>query len=313
MGDALSGSTRRRVVIAVVVVLAALFLALALVTSTKSLPDLELHLSAPWLVLAVVGLLAFQPGLAELWRRLIRETGGELTVPRAQAIYNVSLLTRYVPTQILMAVTRIELANREGVKRPTSVASFAYEFALSVGSASALSVSFVIGLHSLRHQPLRYLVLLVPVALLLLLHPRVIAELESRVAKRLKVTSSPTAIPRAKLLLFVVAYLALWLEAGTAVYCLARGIHHVGSPTATALCSYAIGYAAAAAAFVVPAGLGARDAATATALATAMPFSVAIATAAIVRLVQTLIELFYAAATSLWARRCAPSPSEPPR
>jgi hypothetical protein len=303
MGGLLTRETRKRVLIALLAVLTILFVALAVVTSTGQLPSVDVRLSWPWLAAALVLLLAFQPLIGEVWRRIMRDAGGDLPVPQAQAIYNVSLLTRYVPTQVLMAVTRIELAQREGVPRTVTIAGFAYEFALSVGSAAALSVSFFIGLDSLQGRPERFLVLLVPVALLLILHPRVIDLLEDKLAARFGFTSAHVTIPLPRLLIYVGVYLLIWLETGLGVYCLARGIHDVGDPSFTAICSYAIGYAAAAVAFFLPAGLGARDVATATALSTAMPFSVALTTSIAVRLVQTGIEMFYAATTALWARR----------
>ncbi|HMJ36405.1 MAG TPA: lysylphosphatidylglycerol synthase domain-containing protein [Baekduia sp.] len=303
MDGLLTRETRRRVAVALLVALTVVFVALAVVTSTGRLPSLDVRLSWPWLALSVVLLLAFQPAVAEIWRRVMAEAGGPLPVAQGQAIYNVSLLTRYVPTQVLMAVTRIELAQREGIPRTVTVAAFAYEFALAVGSACALSVSFVLGLDSLQDQPLRYVVLVAPVGVLLLLHPRVIDALSSRLAARLRFTPAHVTIPLRRLVLYLAVYLVAWLEAGVAIYCLARGIHAVGDPSVTALSSYAIGYAAAAIAFVAPAGLGARDVATATALATSMPFSVALTTAIAVRLVQTGIEIFYAVTTALWARR----------
>jgi hypothetical protein len=303
--DLLAPDVRRRVVIALVVVLSAVFLAIAVLTAASDLPDLDVRLAPGWLALSLLAFLAFQPILAECWRRLLKEAGGELPVPRAHAIYNVSLLTRYVPTQVLMAVTRIELAHREGVPRSVSVAGFAYEFALGVGTALALGVSWFISLDALDDQPARFVVLLAPVVLLVALHPRVIDLLETRVARRFGVESAHVTIPVARLIPFVAAYLVAWVVAGAGVYALARGIHPAGALDFTALSSYAIGYAAAALAFVLPAGLGARDVATASALSSAMPFSVALAAAIGVRLVQTVIELFYAATTSLWARRSA--------
>jgi hypothetical protein len=311
VGDVLMPGTRKRVVIALVVVVSALFVVLAIVTAVGDLPDLEVRLSPGWLALSVLLLLVFQPLCAELWRRLLHEVGGELPRPRAHAIFNVSLLTRYVPTSVLLAVSRIELSHREGVPRSVTVASFAYEFALSVGTAGALAVSFVISLDSLQGHAWRFLVLLAPVALLLALHPRVIDALETRVARRFGVTSAHVTIPLRRHVGFVASYLIVWLVAGLGVWAMARGIQPVDGPDLTSLTSYAIGFAAAAVAFVLPAGLGARDIATATALSASMPFSVALTASIGVRLVQTAIELFYAGTTTLWARRAAVSAARP--
>ncbi len=306
MLQSLALQTRRRVVIALVAVVSGIFITLAVVAGTSDLPSLDIRLSPGWLALSAISFLLFQPLVVEVWRRVLAHAGGPLSIPRAHAIYNVSLLTRYVPTQVLMAVTRIELAQREGVARSVSVAGFAYEFALSVGTAFALSVSFVISLDSLHDQPLRYLVVLAPLAVLGLLHPWAINLFENQIAGRFGATSAHVTVPAQRLLPLVGLYVVIWLLAGLGVYCMARGIHTVGPPDPSSLTSYAIGFAAAAVAFVLPAGLGARDAATATALSATMPLSVALTASIAVRLLQTGIELLYAAGTSLWARRVDP-------
>lgn len=299
----LSADVRRRVVVAVVAAVALVFLALAIVATASDLPDLDVRLAPGWLGLSVVCFVAFQALLIECWRRVMREAGGALPVARAHAIHSVSLLTRYVPTQVLMAITRIELAQREGVPRTVSVAAFTYEFALTVGTACALSVSWFISLDALQDQPARWLILLAPLAALALVHPRVIDVIETKAARRFGIESAHVTLPLPRLVPYVVACLAAWAIGGIGVYALARGIHDVGALDFTTLSSYAIGYAAAGIAFVLPAGLGARDAATASALTSAMPFSVALAAAIGVRLVQTLIELLYAAGAALLARR----------
>jgi hypothetical protein len=305
--EPLSRRTRRQVVIALVALISTAFVVLAIVSATGDLPKTDIRLEWGWLALSGACFLLFQPLIVEVWRRVLRDAGGPLPVPRAHAIYNGSLLTRYVPTQVLMAVTRIELAQREGVARTVSVAAFAYEFALSVGTAFAISVSFVISLDSLQGKDWRYLSLLAPVAVLGLLHPRIIDVLESKVAARFGVTSAHVTIAVRRLVPYLITYVVIWLVAGVGVYSLARGIHDVGPPGIDAISSYAIGFAAAAVAFVLPAGLGARDVATATALSASMPFSVALTASIIVRLVQTGIEILYAGTTAYWAKHAGPA------
>ena len=70
-------------------------------------------------------------------------------------------------------------------------------------------------------------------------------------------------------------------------------------------------WVAAVVAVVLPAGLGVRDIATATALSASIPFSVAVAASVAVRLLQTAIEIAYAGATAIWARQTAPAPNAP--
>lgn len=302
---------RRRVVVALVAVLALVFLALALVATVSDLPDLNVRFSGGWLALSVLCFVVFQIAFTDLWRRVMAEAGGPMPVARAHSVYSVSLLTRYVPTQVLMAVTRIEMASRAGVPRTVSIAGFAYEFALAVGTALALSVFWFLSLDALEDDWWRWLVLLAPVLLLAALHPRVLDVVETKIGARFGVESAHVTLPVPRLVPYVVAYLLAYAIAGLGVYCMARGIHSVDAPDFVAVSSYAIGYAAAALAFVLPAGLGARDAATASALSSVMPFSVALAAAIGVRLLQTLIEIVYAAVSTWLARSEGVTPQRP--
>ena len=188
------------------------------------------------------------------------------------------------------------------INEPTA-ASLAYEFPLAVGSAFALSVAFLIDLPELKHHDARWLVLLAPVALLSLLHPRIVDTLESKLSARLNVESEHLTVPIARLVPFVAAYVLSFTVAGLGVYAFARSIYADANLDLRVLTSYAIGYSAAVLAFFIPGGLGARDGATATALAAVMPNKVAIAVAIGIRLAQTLVELGYAGVAELLHRR----------
>jgi glycosyltransferase 2 family protein len=281
----------------------ALFITLAVVASVGDIPDVDLRLAPAWLALAVVSFLVFQVLVMEVWVRVLREVGGELERPKAYAIYSVSLLTRYVPTQLPMAISRVELGVKEGVPRSVTVAGIAYEVILGLATACALSVGFLVSLDGVRDSPARWAILVAPAVLLALLHPRVVVKLERSVAARLHVEAHPVAVPVRRLLPLVGIYLVMPIAAGAATWAMARGLAPVELPGTTALTAYAVGSATAVAAFMLPAGLGARDVAIATALSASMSFSVALTAAIVVRLVQTAIELLYAGATSFWARR----------
>jgi glycosyltransferase 2 family protein len=290
---------KRTMTWAVVAVLVACFLGLSVVSQVGDIQDFEWHFSPGWLAASIVFLLLFQLMHAGLWTGLVRATGGDLPLVAGVRIFSISLLTRYVPTQILMAVTRLSMLASRGVPRSIAAASLAYEFPLAVGASFALSVAFLIDLPELKHHDWRWLVLLAPVALLSLLHPRVVDAIESRLSTRLKVESEHLTLPLRRLVPFVVGYLASFVVAGLGVYAFARSVYPAAHLDLRVLTSYAIGYSAAVLAFFIPGGLGARDGATATALAAVMPNQVAIATAVGIRLLQTLIELGYAATAEL--------------
>jgi hypothetical protein len=120
---------------------------------------------------SLVLLVAFQFLQIALGTALLRETEGELALGASVRISSISLLTRYGPAQVLMAVTRVTMVAARGVPRSIAAASLAYEIPLAVGSAFALSVAFLIDLPELEHHGWRWLMLPAPVVLLWLLHP----------------------------------------------------------------------------------------------------------------------------------------------
>ena len=81
------------------------------------------------------------------------------------------------------------------------------------------------------------------------------------------------------LVLFALVYAVSFVLGGLAVYALARGLAPVGGLSWEVVTAYSVGYAASILAFFIPGGLGAREAAIATALSAAMPFRVALAVA----------------------------------
>jgi glycosyltransferase 2 family protein len=299
---ALAGQ-RRRVAVAVVAALVVIFLAASIATQVGDLQRFDWHFEPAWLALSVGLLIAFEAVSGLLWVSLVRAAGGELPAVPGLRIFSIALITRYVPTQILMAVTRVTMLGRRGVSRSVSLASLAYEFPLAVGSAFALSMAFLIDLPALQHQSWRWALLAAPVVLLVALHPRVIDTLVGQLAARLGSAPEHVSLPSRKLVVFMVAYVVSFLIAGVAVYAFARSIHPETPFDLRVLSSYAIGYSAAVLAFFIPGGLGARDGATATALAAVMPGRVAVAVAIGIRLLQTLVELGYVGALELWHRR----------
>lgn len=301
----MTAQQRRTMIWALAGVLVLCFLALSIVSQVGDIKDFDWHFSPGWLAGSLVLLLLFQLMQIVLWTALVRVTGGELPLGAATRIYSISLLTRYVPTQVLMAVTRLSMTAARGVPRSIAAASLAYEIPLAVGASFALSVAFLIDLPELKHHDWRWLVLLAPVVLLSLLHPRVVDAIESRLSARLKVESEHLTLPVARLVPFVIGYVASFAIAGLGVYAFARSVYPAAHLDLRVVTSYAIGYSAAVLAFFIPGGLGARDGATATALAAVMPGQVAIATAVGIRLAQTLIELGYAATAEVLHRRAA--------
>ena len=296
--------TLRHAVWALIAALVLVFIALAVLSQVHKLSRYHWHFSPGWLVLSVLAFIAFEAMHMELWRRMLRALHGHIAAPRAWAIWAVSLLARYVPTQLLMVISRVALSEREGVPRRVCLASIAYEFFLAVGSAIGLSVAFVIGLPALAHTLARWLTLLVPLAMLVAVHPRVFGRVARILLRRLGSEPLPVTLSFPRVLTFAAGYLCSFVVAGFGVYAFARSLHAIAaSHLPLMLTSYAVGYASAVVAFFIPGGLGVRDGATASVLDTALPLSAAVAGAVGVRLVQTALELLYAGVAEFAARR----------
>jgi hypothetical protein len=213
----------------------------------------------------------------------------------------VSLLALYVPTQLLMVVARCALSEREGVPRRICLASIAYEGIFAVSSAVTVSMGFVIGYW---HTPVRWAALLVPVGLLLALHPRVFGRVAHVVLRRFGSEPLPETLPFGRVLLIAAGYVVSFVVAGFGVYAFARSLHPIAPHHIPLLMTaFAVGYTGAAVAFFIPGGLGVREGGMVTVLDTALPFSVALAAAIGVRLIQTALELIYAGLAELYARR----------
>jgi hypothetical protein len=296
--------TLRHAVWVLIAVTVAVFIGLAVLSQVHRLPSYHWHFSPGWLVLSVLAFIVFQAMHMELWRRILLALHGYIPAPRAWAIWSVSLLARYVPSQLLMVVSRVALAEREGVPRRICLASIAYEFFLAVGSAIGLSMAFVIGLPRLSHTPERWLLLVVPVAMLIAVHPRVFSRVAKILLRRFGSEPLPETLAFPHVLGFAAGYVISFVIAGFGAYAFARSLHAIAaSHIPLMLTSYAVGYSGAVVAFFIPGGLGVRDGATASVLDTALPLSAAVAAAIGVRLVQTAIELIYAGVSEVAARR----------
>ena len=87
-----------------------------------------------------------------------------------------------MPGSVLYVLGRVLLSERAGVPRRITVASIVYEQAISATSAIVVASYFVINHPDLEGQPLRWAVLLLIPAAIVLLHPRVFGPLANQAA-----------------------------------------------------------------------------------------------------------------------------------
>jgi glycosyltransferase 2 family protein len=296
----------RRALIVAVAALVVGFLAAAIGSQWSKLPDIHWRFRAGWLVASVAALVLFQLAHCQLWVMMLAALGAPIRRMRGAAVWSLTLLARYVPTNLALAVSRMLLAEREGVPKRVCMASIVYELGFTLAGSAAVGAYFVVALPDLQGRPVRFLALLLPVLAVVALDPVVFHRLADAVLRRLGRPPLPLSLSRLQVLGFTALFAGSFLLAGFAVYAFAQAIHgvHAGD-VGTVVGSYSVGFAASVLAFVLPGGLGAREGAMVAALSPALPVTVALAVAVAVRLAQMAVEVLYAAITPLLARRAA--------
>jgi uncharacterized membrane protein YbhN (UPF0104 family) len=275
------------------------FLVAFVLRQWNDLPDFDWHFAPGWLALSAVGVFVFYVGQGEIWRLIVRALGERIPPIPARAMWGKSLLARYVPTNVLMLLGRMVMAERHGVPKRLTLASMVYELGLSFGTAVMVGAYFVIQLPSLHHHPARYAVLVLVPLVALGFHPRVFAPVANFALRKLGRRPLPSTLPFGRVVEFSLMYIVCWAVVGLSVYAFASALtplHASDLPYIAA--AYPVAYCVAVLTFVLPSGLGARDAALATAMAAVLAGAVATAIAVAFRIFQTAVELLYVAAVA---------------
>jgi hypothetical protein len=277
--------------------------ALAIGAAVFSLPHFEWRLNPLWLLGAIAGFAALHLSHAGLWHGLLLSLDQHVDRRRTRSIWCTSGLARYTPGSLLLPVVRVAMSEPEGVPKRICLASMIYEVALLLTGAVVVGAYAVVSAPDFGGHTIRYVVLVLPVLAVAALHPRVFRRLADAALVRLGRERLPMALPMARLLGFVVLYSATWVLAGFGLYALIHGIHPVEpDDLLIVIGAPAVGYLAAALAFMLPGGLGARETAVAVVLSATLPVAVGVAVAVALRLLQMMVELACALITPLLAR-----------
>lgn len=285
----------------------------AIVRQVGHLPDIEWRFKPMWLVVSIACFAVLQFMHAAIWRLIVRCLHGHVEPARSRAIWSTSNMGKYVPTSLLAWVMRVTMADRVGVPRRVTAASLVYEVALLVSACAVVGAYGVIQLPDLEGHAVRWLVIAAPVAALVVLSPRVFRPLADLLLARIGRERLPETLSVAQNLLVCACYAASLFVAGAGTYAFARALHPVANgDIPTVVAAFAIGLALSFIGFVLPAGLGAREAGFTAALAPALPTGVALAAAVGIRLLQMAIEVVYALVTPVIASRRNESAAAPP-
>ena len=226
------------------------------------LPDFDWRFEPGWLALSALCVGAFYATQAELWRAIVASLGEHIDARPARALWGKSLLARYVPTNVLMLVGRMVMAERHGVPKRVTLASMVYELGLGFGTAVIVGAYFVIQLPSLEDQPARYAVLAVIPVVLVGFHPRVFARVANFALKKLGRQPLPSTLRFGRVIEFSLMYIACWAVIGVGVYAFAAAITPIDiSDLPYIAAAYPVAFCVAVLTFIVPSGIGTRDAA----------------------------------------------------
>jgi hypothetical protein len=283
------------------------FLVLTVIDQWSEIQNEGVHFHVAWLIPAIVILPLFYVFSALGWEITLRFLGHPIGFGRAQVAWGQPLLARYVPGSVLYVLGRVLLSERAGVPRRLTIASIVYEQAISATSAIVVAAYFIIRHPDLQGTPLRFAVLLLIPAAITLLHPKVFGPLANRLLAAFGRDPLPAVIPLRGVILLIVFYSLNWVVVAFGIYFTARSVTYIPFNDLLLVGSaQAIGYFAALVTLVLPAGLGARDAAFAWAVKAALPsrsFALASLISIVVRGVMTVGELIYVGAVTALGRR----------
>jgi len=239
------------------------------------------------------------------WWLLLRGFGLQAGRSRAVATWGQSILARYIPGNVFMFVGRAVLSARQGLPVPVVGAAMVYEQALGFcGALVAAALLFPFW----RNEPTVAVWSLAALPVLLaFLHPRVFAPLAARLLRLARRAPLERVLGYRTVLGMLAFFVGLWIVAGAACYLAVAAVTDAGPsllPLVTV--AYALAYVAGMVAFVVPSGVGVREAVLAAALVGSLPGGVALAWALLLRVWQTLIELVFVALASLAGRSAPP-------
>ena len=205
------------------------FLILTVVSQWSEIQDKGVHFHVLWLIPAIVILLLYFTFGALSWDLLLRCLGYRVGHGQAQVAWGQPILARYVPGSVLYVLGRVLLSERIGVPRRMTVASIAYEQAISATSAIVFAAYFFITHPDLEGQPLRFAFLLLIPAAIALLHPRVFGPLANRILRAFGREPLPALISMRDVIGLLFLYLLNWGVITVGTYCVARSVSYISA------------------------------------------------------------------------------------
>ena len=256
-----------------------------------------------FLVLAFLGFILQELSFGLIWQAVLARLGSRLGFRICLRIYLASEFVRYIPGNVWHVLTRILWVGKYGVSRPIAFASMTIELITKLAAGAivfALSLIFWgnVGAVGSLFQGSLIIVLggVMFLALLVMLHPRILNGLLNVALRLLKRDPVHLTLRYRDILLVTLAWCVSWIIAGTAFFFLLLALWPGTTLAMLPVCIgiYAIAWDFGFVTFITPSGLGFREAAIAALFLLAIPSvpnNIVAILALLSRVVSTLAEL----------------------
>jgi uncharacterized membrane protein YbhN (UPF0104 family) len=218
-------------------------------------------------------------------------------------IWFLSNLARYVPGNVWSFVGAVELARREGVARPVTLAVMAFTQVLSVGVALLAGLPVLLAERARLGRP----ALLGAVAVALVAAAAAVfrRQLVGLAGRRLPGLDGGGLVPApGTVALLAAGYAAYWVVTGLAFAALVASVHRLApGEVPLVVAAYAAAYAVGFLSLLTPAGLGVREGVLVVALSPVLPAGPALVVALVSRVWMMAVELAGAAVAQVVAGR----------
>ena len=282
--------------------------AFAAVQVAREWPEVSATMrSLPWghVLLATVAAAAGVLLGPLVWRAALAAMGARVRIPDAATIYLVGQLGKYVPGSVLALLLQMELARSAGISRARGLTASLLTAGVAVVTSLLAGLLAVPAL--VRSWPvLLWLFALLPVGLVLL-HPTALTSVVDRLLALLRQGPLPQRLAGRAIVRASGLSLLGYLLYGVHLFLLVDTLQGPGSTDRALLLLLCVGtmgvaMTAGLAAFVLPSGIGAREAVIVGALTAVLPYGQALALAIVSRVVFTVVELTSAGVATLVAR-----------
>ncbi len=221
------------------------------------------------LALAFGGFLLQELTYGLIWRSVLARLGSKLDLRISLRIYLASEFVRYIPGNVWHVLTRVLWVSKYGVSRPIAFASMMVELITKLAAGVfvfAVSLLFWGDLGSVRSllygTPIVIaLGVLTIVALLVVLHPRILSAFLNTALRLLKRKPVALTLHYSDILVVTLAWCVSWIIAGSAFYVLLLALWPYTPLIALPICIgiYAIAWDIGFVSFITPSGLGFRE------------------------------------------------------